>query len=59
MIESLFKQASTIARFKSGPLAQQLPVLAAALSQEQYPPETIRRSYAWLTSSADGFASAV
>ena len=43
MIESLFKQASTLARLQSGPLAHELPVLAEALHNEQYPPETIRR----------------
>lgn len=43
MIEALFKQASTLARLQSGPLAQQLPILAEALREEQYPPETIRR----------------
>src|ERR1017187_1630948 len=43
MIESLFKQASTLARLHSGPLAQQLPFLAEALHKEQYPPETVRR----------------
>jgi len=43
MIESLFKQASTLARLNSGPLAQQLPFLAEALHKEQYPPETVRR----------------
>jgi hypothetical protein len=43
MIESLFKQASTLARLQSGPLAQELPLLAEALHNEQYPPETIRR----------------
>jgi site-specific recombinase XerD len=43
MIEFLFKQASTLARLQSGPLAQQLPFLAEALHNEQYPPETVRR----------------
>ena len=44
MIKSLFKQASTLARLQSGPLAQELPLLAASpLHNEQYPPETIRR----------------
>ena len=43
MIKSLFKQASTLARLQSGPLAQELPLLAVALHNEQYPPETIRR----------------
>ena len=43
MIEFLFKQASTLARLQSGPLAEQLPVLAEALHDEQYPPETVRR----------------
>ena len=43
MIESLFKQRSTLDRLQSGPLAQYLPSIAAALHQEQYPPETIRR----------------
>lgn len=43
MIEFLFKQASTLARLQSGPLAQQLPFLAEALHHEQYPPETVRR----------------
>lgn len=43
MIEFLFKQRSTISRLQSGPLAQQLPSIAEALHQEQYPPETIRR----------------
>ena len=35
MIESLFKQASTLARLHSGPLAQQLPFLAEALHKER------------------------
>ena len=43
MIKSLFKQASTLARLQSGPLAQELPLLAEALDNERYPPETIRR----------------
>jgi integrase/recombinase XerD len=43
LIKALFKQASTLARLQSGPLAQQLGVLAEALREEQYPPETIRR----------------
>ena len=43
MIESLFKQRSTLDRLQSGPLAQYLPSIADALHQEQYPPETIRR----------------
>ncbi len=43
MIESLFKQGSTLARLQSGPLAQQLPLIAEALHKEQYPPETVRR----------------
>jgi len=43
LIESLFKQVSTLARLQSGPLAHELPVLAGALHNEQYPPETIRR----------------
>lgn len=43
MIESLFKQASTLARLLSGPLAQQLSVLAETLHNEQYLPETVRR----------------
>ena len=43
MIESLFKQASTLARLQSGPVAQQLSPLAEALLNEQYPPETVRR----------------
>ncbi len=43
MIESLFKQASTLARLQSGLLAHELPLLAEALHNEQYPPETIRR----------------
>ena len=43
MIELLFKQRSTLDRLRSGPLAQQLPFIAKALHQEQYPPETIRR----------------
>ena len=43
MIESLFKQRSTLTRLQSGPLAQRLPSIAEALHQEQYPPETIRR----------------
>ena len=43
MIESLFKQRSTLDRLQSGPLAQYLPSVADALHQEQYPPETIRR----------------
>ena len=43
MIESLFKQRSTLDRLQSGPLAQYLPFIADALHQEQYPPETIRR----------------
>jgi hypothetical protein len=41
MIESLFKQASTLTRLQSGPLAQELPFLADALHNEQYPAETI------------------
>lgn len=43
LIESLFKQRSTLARLQSGPLAQYLPSVADSLHQEQYPPETIRR----------------
>jgi len=43
LIESLFKQRSTLDRLQSGPLAQYLPFLANALHQEQYPRETIRR----------------
>src|ERR1035437_7840810 len=43
LIESLFKQRSTLDRLQSGPLAQYLPSIADALHQEQYPPETIRR----------------
>jgi hypothetical protein len=43
MIESLFKQRSTISRLQSGPLAQHLPSIAEALHQEQYSPETVRR----------------
>jgi len=43
VIESLFKQTSTLARLQSGPLSQQLPPLAEALLNEQYPPETVRR----------------
>ena len=43
MIETLFKQRSTIDRLQSGPSAQHLPVIAEALRQEQYPLETIRR----------------
>ena len=43
MIEEFFKQSSTVARLQSGPMAQQLPSIAEALHQEQYPPETIRR----------------
>jgi site-specific recombinase XerD len=43
LIESLFKQASTLARLQSGPLAHELPILAAALHEQQYPAETIRR----------------
>jgi len=43
LIESLFKQASTLARLQSGPVAQQLSPLAEALLNEQYPPETVRR----------------
>ena len=43
MIEEFFKQRSTVARLQSGPMAQQLPSIAEALHQEQYPPETIRR----------------
>ncbi|MBL8229549.1 MAG: tyrosine-type recombinase/integrase [Bryobacterales bacterium] len=43
MIESLFKQTSTLARLQSGPLARELPILAEALHEQQYPPETIRR----------------
>ena len=38
LIESLFKQASTLARLQSGPVAQQLSPLAEALLNEQYPP---------------------
>ena len=51
MIESLFKQRSTLARLQSGPLAQHLPFIAATLHQEQYPPETVRR----YVRVADGF----
>ena len=51
MIESLFKQRSTLARLQSGPLAQHLPFIAEALHQEQYPPETVRR----YVRVADGF----
>ena len=43
MIKTLFKQTSTLARLQSGPVAQQLPPLAEALLNEQYPPETVRR----------------
>jgi integrase/recombinase XerD len=43
MIESLFKQRSTLARLQSGPLAQHLPFIAEALHQEHYAPETVRR----------------
>jgi site-specific recombinase XerD len=43
LIESLFKQRSTLARLQSGPLAQYLPSIADTLHQEQYPPETVRR----------------
>ena len=43
MIETLFKQRSTIDRLQSGPSAQHLPFIAEALHQEQYPLETIRR----------------
>jgi site-specific recombinase XerD len=43
MIESLFKQASTLARLQSGPVAQQLSPLAETLLNERYPPETVRR----------------
>jgi hypothetical protein len=51
MIESLFKQRSTLVRLQSGPLAQHLPLIAEALHQEGYPPETIRR----YVRVADGF----
>lgn len=51
MIESLFKQKSTLARLQSGPLAQHLPLIAEVLRQEGYPPETIRR----YVRVADGF----
>ena len=51
MIESLFKQRSTLDRLQSGPLAQYLPSIADALYREQYPPETIRR----YVRVADGF----
>ena len=51
MIESLFKQKSTLARLQSGPLAQHLPLIAEVLHQEGYPPETIRR----YVRVADGF----
>lgn len=51
MIESLFKQRSTLTRLQSGPLAQHLPFIAEALHQEQYPPETVRR----YVRVADGF----
>ena len=43
MIESLFKQKSTIVRLQSGPLAKYLPFIAEALQQEQYPAERIRQ----------------
>ena len=43
MIESLFKQKSTIVRLQSGPLAKHLPFIAEALQQEQYPAERIRQ----------------
>jgi len=43
LIESLFKQRSTLDRLRSGPFAQYLPSITDALHQEQYPPETIRR----------------
>lgn len=43
MIESLFKQRSTLARLRSGPLAQYLPFIAGALHEEHYAPETVRR----------------
>jgi site-specific recombinase XerD len=43
MIETLFKQRSTIDRLQSGPSAQHLPFIAEALHHEQYPLETIRR----------------
>jgi len=43
MIDSLFKQASTLAGLHSGPWARQLPILAKTLYEDQYPPETIRR----------------
>jgi len=43
MIESLFKQRSTLARLQSGPMAQHLPFIAEALHQEDYTPETVRR----------------
>ena len=43
MIKSLFKQRSTLARLQSGPLAEDLPLIAEALHLEDYRPETIRR----------------
>ena len=52
MIETLFKQRSTLARLQSGPLAAHLPFIAEALRQEQYPPETVRR----YVRAADGFS---
>jgi len=43
LIESLFTQMSTVDRLQSGPMSQQLPLLAEALLNDQYPPETVRR----------------
>ena len=43
MIESLFKQKTTLERLQSGPLAEHLPFIAEVLQKEHYPPETVRR----------------
>ena len=43
MIETLFKQKSTVDRLQSGPFTQHLPFIADVLHQEQYPAESIRR----------------
>ena len=58
MIETLFKQRSTIDRLQSGPSAQHLPVIAETLHQEQYIHS--KRSdgmFAWPPGFSDGFAS--
>jgi site-specific recombinase XerD len=43
MIESLFKQGSTLARLQSAPLAQHLWFIAEALHNERYRPDSIRK----------------